>query len=216
MYRVLRSVFCCVCCSNILQHTATHCNTLRHSATHYNTLRYISTHCDTLQYSATHWDTLRQTATHRNTLRHTATHCNTLQHNVLESHDDDMKHTATHCNTLRHAATHCNTLDHNVLESHDDDICLSLSFHHLRHACYFWMQRWLTAIETHVSALPSRMWCITEQDQHQRCNLQRRTTVVNTIVKKKEKEWVLLTNLADNSRQSLSNLVNFYQTEFIP
>ena len=68
----------------VLQHTATHCNTLQHTAAH----------CSTLQRTAT----LQHTATHCNTLQHAATHCNTLQH------------TAAHFNTLQHTATHCTTL----------------------------------------------------------------------------------------------------------
>ena len=45
---------------NILQHTATHCNTLQH---------YTQSHCNTLQHTATHCNTLQHTATHRNTLQ---------------------------------------------------------------------------------------------------------------------------------------------------
>ena len=90
---------------DILQHTATHCNTLQHTtylATHsdvwrdFHMLRHTATHCNTLQHTAIHCNTLQHTATHCNTLRHTATHCNTL---------NTLQHTATHCNTL-HTLTH--------------------------------------------------------------------------------------------------------------
>jgi len=74
---------------DVLQHTATHCNTLQHTA-----------HCTTLLPSGC-------PATHCNTLYHTATHCNTLQHTALPSGCP-----ATHCTTLYHTATHCNTLQH--------------------------------------------------------------------------------------------------------
>jgi len=85
---------------DMLQHTATHCNTLQRTAAHCNTLQYTATHCNTLQYTATHRNTLHHTATHGNTLQHTAIHCSKLQH------------TATHCNTLQHTAKHYNTLQH--------------------------------------------------------------------------------------------------------
>jgi len=68
---------------NILQHTATHCNTLQHTAIHCNTLQQTAIHCNILQHTAT-----MSSIIHCNTLQHTATHCNTLQY------------TATHCNTL--------------------------------------------------------------------------------------------------------------------
>ena len=55
--------------SNILQHTATHCNTLQHQYT-LATTRNSLQRCNTLQH----------TATTSNTLQHTATHCNTSTH----------------------------------------------------------------------------------------------------------------------------------------
>jgi len=88
---------------NILQHTATQCNTLQHTffpkiCNRVGNLAGAKittrTHCDTL----THSNTLQHTPTHSNTLHHTPPYRNTLQH------------TATHCNTLQHTATHCNTL----------------------------------------------------------------------------------------------------------
>ena len=83
----------------VMQHTATHCNTLQHTATLCNTLQHTATLCNTLQHTATHCNTLQHTATHCNTLQHSATLCNTLQHS------------ATLCNTLQHTATHCNAHD---------------------------------------------------------------------------------------------------------
>jgi len=68
--------------TQVLHHTATHCNTLQHTAAHCNTLQHTATHCNTLQHTATHCNTLQHTATHCNTLHHTAPHCNTLQHAV--------------------------------------------------------------------------------------------------------------------------------------
>jgi len=76
---VVRSVCCCMCCKNTLQHTATHCNTLQHTATHCNANQYIATH-HALQHTAPHCNTLQRTATHYNTLHFTTTPYNTLQH----------------------------------------------------------------------------------------------------------------------------------------
>ena len=106
---------------NILQHTATHCNTLYigewELGTQVQTLQHAERHCDTLQHTAIH-------CIHCNTLQHTATHCNTLQYTAI--HCNTTQHTATRCNTLyigewelgtqantlQHTATHCNTLQH--------------------------------------------------------------------------------------------------------
>ena len=63
--------------SDILQHTATNCNTLQRTATHYNTLYHTATHCHTQEVKSL-------SLTFCNTLQRTATHCNTLQH-TLES-----------------------------------------------------------------------------------------------------------------------------------
>jgi len=46
--------------SNILQHTATQCNTRQHNATHYNTL---TTQCSKLQHIVTHCNALQHIAT---------------------------------------------------------------------------------------------------------------------------------------------------------
>ena len=45
----------------VLQHTATHCNTLQHTATQCNTMQHTATHCNTLQHTATHCNTLQRT-----------------------------------------------------------------------------------------------------------------------------------------------------------
>ena len=42
----------------VLQHTATHCNTLQRTATHCSILQHTATHCNTLQYTATHCSAL--------------------------------------------------------------------------------------------------------------------------------------------------------------
>ena len=82
-YTLQHAIFC-VCADSlkkdILQHTATQCNTMQYTATHCNTLQHTATHCNTLQHTTTHCHTLPHTATHRNTPQHTATHYNTLQH----------------------------------------------------------------------------------------------------------------------------------------
>ena len=110
--------------SDILQHTAAHCNTLQHTAAHCNTLRRTATHCtmqhifNIMQRTATHCNALQRTATHCNALQHTATHCNTLQHiatycntALVQTYESDswgqtfhVNHTATHCNALQHTA----------------------------------------------------------------------------------------------------------------
>ena len=93
---------------------ATHCNMLQHTATRCNTTQAIHGHryhsqrcgriqqrCGRIQLTATHGNTLQHNTTiHGNIWQHTATCCNTLR-----------QLTATHGNTLQHAATHyCNIL----------------------------------------------------------------------------------------------------------
>ena len=120
----------CVACWRVSysgDYTAAHCNILQHTATRCNTLQYTATHCSILQHSAVYCNTLHftatqgrfaicrrvphsseYTATHCNTLQHTAPHCNTTQHNAKQR--NTLQHNATHCNTLKHTATHCNAL----------------------------------------------------------------------------------------------------------
>jgi len=102
---------------DVLQHTATHCNTPQHTATHCttigmscNTLYHTVPHCNTLQHTATHCTTIGMSC---NTLYHTVPHCNTMQHTAAHCTTIGMScnklyHTATHCKTLQHTATHCN------------------------------------------------------------------------------------------------------------
>jgi len=45
-------IACMLRCHNMLQHTATHCNTLQHTAIHCNTLQHTATRCNTLQHAA--------------------------------------------------------------------------------------------------------------------------------------------------------------------
>jgi len=81
-------------CVQLLQHTATHCNTLQH-----NSLQHTVGHRRTPRLGYWRWgvcnycNTLQHTAT-----QVTATHCSTLQHKSLQ-------HTVALCNT-----SHCNTL----------------------------------------------------------------------------------------------------------
>ena len=70
---------------NIMQHTATHCNTPPHTATHCLQVFVSSldpyhsqSPCSTLQHTATLDNTLQQSATLCNILQYTTTHCNTL------------------------------------------------------------------------------------------------------------------------------------------
>ena len=62
----------------VMQHTATHCNTLQHTATLCNTLQHSATHSTTLHHTAPHCTIMQHDAPHCNALRHTATHCNAL------------------------------------------------------------------------------------------------------------------------------------------
>jgi len=89
--------------ADILQLTATHCNTLQLEEERRATLaasssicayvyRLTAMHCNTLQLNATHCNALQRTATHCIALQRPASHCNALHH------------TAMHCNTLQHAA----------------------------------------------------------------------------------------------------------------
>jgi len=108
----------------VLQHTATHCNTLQHgecrmySTTCAHRSKCVAVCCSVLQcvavccsllsdvfYDMCAQEQVTHTATHCNTLQYAATHCNTLQHTA--THCNTLQHTATHCNTLQHTATHC-------------------------------------------------------------------------------------------------------------
>ena len=83
----------------VVQRTATYCNTLEHTATHCNTQEPTPRRHRRRNGLRLEGKDSPGSTTYCNTLQHTATHCNTLQH------------TATHCNTLQHTATtHCNTL----------------------------------------------------------------------------------------------------------
>jgi len=115
----------------MMQRTATRCNTLQRTATHCNTSigtdAYIATHInniserDTLKYAATRCNAL---PTHCIALQHTTTPSNSLQHKhrhgCINSHAHQQHlraqrtatHDATHCNALQRAATHCHTLQH--------------------------------------------------------------------------------------------------------
>jgi len=107
---------------NMLQHTATHCNTMPH------TMPHTATHCitlhqtvhmeampNTLQLTATSCSILQHPAASCNTLQHTATHCNTLHQTVhMQAMPNTLQLTATYCNTLQHTATHCITLHQTV------------------------------------------------------------------------------------------------------
>ena len=118
---------------NVLQRTATHCNTLQHTTSHCNVwhgrrcwdtedlvLQHTATHCHTLQHTTTHCNALQRTAKFSsgkgalflpcNTLQHPATPCNNLQHPATRY--ITLQHPATPCNTLQHLATPCNTLQH--------------------------------------------------------------------------------------------------------
>jgi len=118
---------------NILQHTATHCNTLsftfvrsfpRCISSHYKllNLHHTALHCTTLQHTATHCPYVRKKLfalhffllllAYCKTLQLTAIHCTTLPHTAL--HRPTLHHTAPHCATLHHTATHCDTLYHIV------------------------------------------------------------------------------------------------------
>ena len=104
---------------NIVQHTATRCNTVPYSATQCNTVQHSATHCNTLQHTATNykhsvWEAphaLQHTARYCNTMQHNITHCNTLQHTIREAPSKFVCpfHAKTRV-TLQHTATHCNTL----------------------------------------------------------------------------------------------------------
>jgi len=123
---------------NILQYSATHCNTQAQgshhppSHTHTHTHAHVHTHTHTggtsadnvcqglaggarviLQHIASHYSTLQHTATHCNILQHTATYrrhiCAQCMPRPLRRREN---HTATHCNTLQHTATHCSILQH--------------------------------------------------------------------------------------------------------
>ena len=63
--------------SNIVQHTATYCNTLQsnvqNTATHWIALQHAAVHCDTLQDTAKHYG--HSTVSHEHT-----THCNALKY----------------------------------------------------------------------------------------------------------------------------------------
>ena len=63
--------------SSSQKHTATRCNMLQLTATHCNTNRNIGSAFE--QLTATHCS-LQCTVTHCNTLQHTASHCNSPQH----------------------------------------------------------------------------------------------------------------------------------------
>jgi len=96
------------------------CNILQNTATHCNTLQYMNESCLTEQTWTNTKPQPSNTATYCNATPHTATHWKTLQrmnesnltkHVQYESHHlTILQHTATHCNTLQHTATHCNTL----------------------------------------------------------------------------------------------------------
>jgi len=90
---------------NMLQHTATHCNTLQHAACTEQINFRGSLSRSLSQHAATRCNTLQHAATHCNTLQHTATHCRTLQDTAKTL---PQTQTAAHCNTLQHTATHCN------------------------------------------------------------------------------------------------------------
>jgi len=93
----------CLYCTDILQHTATYCNTLQHTATQ------VPCSLDALQiYQKTHLQRRLDT-------EHTATHCNVTTHCKIWQHtllhetairkdtcDDNwmLQHTTQHCNTL--------------------------------------------------------------------------------------------------------------------
>ena len=51
-------------CHDLLQYTATHCETLQRTATHCNALQHTATNCNTLQQTATHCNKLQHIATH--------------------------------------------------------------------------------------------------------------------------------------------------------
>jgi len=120
-----------------MQHPATYCNLLQLTATHCNSLparimrsclRHTATHCNPLQHTATHatahWNNLWLTelvVTHcctlvartiRNCSQHTATLCNTLRLT-----------TTAHCNTLQFTATNCDSPQH--IHSQDNEELLT-------------------------------------------------------------------------------------------
>ena len=93
---------------NMLQHTATHCNTMPRDATHCNTLHHTAS-------GGAHGSKAEYAATDCNILQHTATHCYTLQHTASDgARASNAKYTATDCNILQHTATHCITLHQTV------------------------------------------------------------------------------------------------------
>ena len=95
---------------DILQHTATHCNTevykrvQLHNSAKYDD--YMSE--DTLQHTATHCNTLQHTATLRSTKGcNCATVLNMMiKYNECMSTYTTLQHTATNYTTLQHTATY--------------------------------------------------------------------------------------------------------------
>jgi len=111
---------------NILQHTATHCNTIRDTLTCYNTLQHVATHDNTRQHTATQSKTLQHATTRGNTLQHRDSErsreksralqrvagtdfspaYNRVRETPIERRALDRDSlTATHCNTLQHTNT---------------------------------------------------------------------------------------------------------------
>jgi len=96
-------------CPNILQHTATHCNTLQHTATHCNTLQHTATHCSIFPRRRMRADNTGYVSLGPTAQR---THCRSSPAGSSATHSNAQQRTATRCNTLQHAAIDCNMLQH--------------------------------------------------------------------------------------------------------